>query len=58
MGGPSSPSPGEPAVFPAKSFPVRLDTELRAALEERAENDGRTASEIVREVLRQFLDAS
>lgn len=43
---------------PAKSFPVRLDPELRAALDERAENDGSTASEIVREALRRFLDAS
>lgn len=40
---------------PAKSFPVRLDPELRAALDERAEYDGRPAAEIVREALRRFL---
>jgi predicted DNA-binding protein len=43
---------------PAKSFPVRLDPELRAALDERADSDGRPASEIIREALRQYLDAS
>jgi hypothetical protein len=43
---------------PAKSFPVRLDPELRAALDERAEHDGRAASEVVREALRQYLGAS
>lgn len=43
---------------PAKSFPVRLDPDLRAALDERAEQDGRPAAEIVRDALRQFLDAS
>lgn len=43
---------------PAKSFPVRLDPELRAALDERSERDGRPASEIVREALRRHLDAS
>jgi predicted DNA-binding protein len=43
---------------PAKSFPVRLDPDLRAALDERAEHDGRPASEVIREALRQYLDAS
>ena len=43
---------------PAKSFPVRLDPELRAALDERANHDGRPASEIVREALRKYLEAS
>lgn len=43
---------------PAKPFPVRLDPELRAALDERSERDGRPASEIVREALRRHLDAS
>ena len=42
---------------PARSFPVRLDPELRAALDDRAKRDGRTASEIVRQALRQFFDA-
>lgn len=40
---------------PAKSFPVRLDPDLRAALDERAEQDGRPAAEIVRTALREFL---
>lgn len=43
---------------PAKSFPVRLDPDLRAALDDRAERDERSASEIVREALRRYLDAS
>ena len=43
---------------PAKSFPVRLGPDLRAALDDRAERDGRPASEIVREALRRHLDAS
>ncbi|MDY7106156.1 MAG: CopG family transcriptional regulator [Actinomycetota bacterium] len=42
---------------PARSFPVRLDPELRDALDRRAEHDGRPASEIVREALRQYLHA-
>lgn len=42
---------------PAKSFPVRLDPDLRAALDDRAEHDGRPASEIVREALRKYLEA-
>ncbi|MGI8982969.1 MAG: CopG family ribbon-helix-helix protein [Acidimicrobiales bacterium] len=37
---------------------VRLDPELRDALRERAEREGRTNSEIIREALRQFLQAS
>lgn len=43
---------------PAKSFPVRLDPDLRAALDDRAERDERPASEIVRDALRRYLDAS
>jgi hypothetical protein len=37
---------------------VRLDPDLRDALRERAERDGRTSSELIREALRQFLQAS
>ena len=37
---------------------VRLDPELRDALRERAEREGRTNSELIREALRQFLQAS
>lgn len=40
---------------PAKSFPVRLDPALRASLNERAEHEGRTASEILRDALREYL---
>lgn len=51
--------PGRPAMgsAPAESLPVRLDPELRKALNERAATEDRTASEIVREALRQFLKA-
>ncbi len=51
---------GRPLIgsAPAKSFPVRLDPELRAALDERADHDDRPASEIIREALRRYLDAS
>lgn len=37
---------------------VRLDPELRDALRERAEREGRTNSELIREALRRFLQAS
>lgn len=40
---------------PAKSFPVRLDPELRGSLDQRAEVEGRPAAEIVREALREYL---
>jgi hypothetical protein len=42
---------------PARSFPVRLDPELRAALDERAEHDGRPAAAVVRDALRRYLEA-
>lgn len=42
----------------AKAFPVRLDPDLRAALDEQAEAEDRPAPEIVREALRQYLAAS
>lgn len=52
--------PGRPAMgsAPADSFPVRLEPELRRALDERAAADETTASEIVREALRRFLKVS
>jgi hypothetical protein len=52
--------PGRPAMgsAPAESFPVRLEPELRQALDERAAADDTTASEIVREALRRFLKFS
>ena len=40
---------------PAQVVPVRLDPELRAALEARAEEDNTTASEIIRRALRSYL---
>jgi len=40
---------------PAEVVPVRLDPELRAALEARAEEDNTTASEIIRRALRSYI---
>ncbi len=52
--------PGRPAMGsdPAESFPVRLEPELRQALDERAAAEDTPASEIVREALRRFLKVS
>lgn len=52
--------PGRPAMGsgPAESFPVRLDPELRQALDKRAAADHRSASDVVREALREFLKVS
>ena len=49
--------PGRPAMgsAPAESFPVRLEPELRRALDERAAADDTTAAEVVREALRRYL---
>lgn len=38
--------------------PVRLDPELREAVEARAEVEPRTTSEVIREALRRFLDVA
>lgn len=43
---------------PSEVVPVRLDPELRRALEARAEGDHTTSSEIIREALRRFLDVA
>jgi predicted transcriptional regulator len=43
---------------PADSLPVRPDPELRQALDERASSDNTTASDIVREALRRYLEVS
>lgn len=40
---------------PAEVVPVRIDPELRAAMEARAEQDHTTTSEIIREALRRYL---
>ncbi len=51
---------GRPAMGsgPAESLPVRLDPELREALDERAAADNTTASDVVREALRRYLKVS
>jgi predicted transcriptional regulator len=43
---------------PADVVPVRIDPELRAAIAARAEAEHVTASEIIREALRRFLDVA
>ena len=43
---------------PADVVPVRIDPELRAAIEARAEANQTTTSEIIREALRRFLDVA
>lgn len=49
--------PGRPALGdgPAKTVAVRLDPALLKALQQRANHDARTTSEVIREALRQFL---
>ncbi|MGI8684738.1 MAG: ribbon-helix-helix protein, CopG family [Acidimicrobiales bacterium] len=51
--------PGRPAMGsgPAEALPVRLDPELRKALDDRAVEEHTTASDIVREALRRYLRA-
>jgi hypothetical protein len=48
---------GRPSMgsAPAEALPVRLDPELRKAVDERAMADKTTASEVVREALRRYL---
>jgi hypothetical protein len=41
---------------PATTTPVRLDPDLRAAVEQRAERDGTTISDVIRAALRHHLD--
>ena len=43
---------------PAEPFPVRLDPELRRAVDERAAADNTTPSDVIREALRRYLQAS
>ena len=52
--------PGRPAMGsgPADALPVRLDPELRQAVDERAAAEHTTASEVVREALRRYLKVS
>jgi hypothetical protein len=42
----------------AEVVPVRLDPELKEAVESRAEREHTTTSEIIREALRKFLDVA
>ncbi len=51
---------GRPSMgsAPSEALPIRLEPELRQALDERAEANNTTASEIVREALRQYLKVS
>jgi hypothetical protein len=51
---------GRPAMGsgPADVVPVRIDRELKAAIEARAEADHTTTSEVIREALRRFLDVA
>ncbi|MBK5221815.1 MAG: CopG family transcriptional regulator [Acidimicrobiia bacterium] len=52
--------PGRPPMGsgPAGTFPVRLDPELREALDLKAASENTTASEIVRAALRRYLKVS
>ena len=51
---------GRPAMGsgPAAVESVRLDPELSRALRDRAERDGRTSSDVIRDALREYLQAS
>ena len=51
--------PGRPSMGsgPADTLPVRLEPELRKAVDDRAANHHVTASEVVREALRRYLKA-
>ena len=52
--------PGRPAMGsgPADTLPVRLDPELREALDQRAADEHTTASDVIRRALRRYLEAS
>jgi hypothetical protein len=52
--------PGRPTMGsgPAETLPVRLDPELREALDERAAAEDTTASDVVRQALRRYLEVS
>ena len=51
---------GRPAMGsgPAEIVPVRIDPELRAAIDVRAKTDNTTTSQIIREALREFLQTA
>ncbi|HTE87278.1 MAG TPA: ribbon-helix-helix domain-containing protein [Dehalococcoidia bacterium] len=52
--------PGRPVMGsgPAETLPVRLDPELRAAVDKRAAAENTTASDVVRAALRRYLEAN
>jgi CRISPR-associated endonuclease/helicase Cas3 len=52
--------PGRPAMgtAPAGSLPVRLDPELRKAVDDRAAAEHTTTSDVVRQALRRYLEVS
>jgi Ribbon-helix-helix protein, copG family. len=54
------PRPGRPAMGsgPADTLPVRLDPELRKAVDDRAAAEHTTASDVVRKALRRYLKVS
>lgn len=54
------PSAGRPAMGsgPAEVVPVRIDPELREAINARAKADSTTTSAIIREAIRKFLDVA
>jgi len=43
---------------PADVVPVRIDPELRAATEARAESTDTTTGEVIREAIRKFLEVA
>ena len=43
---------------PADVVPVRLETNLRGAVEARATNDHTSTSDVIREALRRYLDVA
>lgn len=43
---------------PAEVVPVRLDPELKQAVEERARDDDTTVSALIREAIRRFIDVA
>ena len=43
---------------PADVVPVRIDPELRAAIEARAEAEHTTTSEVIRQAIRRFLEVA
>lgn len=43
---------------PADIVPVRIDPELKAAIEARAESDHTSTSELIREAIRRYLDVA